>query len=41
MARFDARWMSRIGLGKTLVTTKTLHRRLFSLAGRRTAQPAD
>ena len=29
-----ARWMARIGLGEQLVTTKTLRRRFFSLAGR-------
>ena len=29
-----ARWTSRIGLGERIVTTKTLRRRLFSLAGR-------
>jgi len=31
-----ARWTARIGLGESLVTTKTLRRRLFSLAGRLT-----
>ena len=31
-----ARWTSRIGLGEQLVTTKTLRRRLFSVAGRLT-----
>jgi hypothetical protein len=31
-----ARWTARLGLGETLVTTKTLRRRLFSLAGRLT-----
>jgi hypothetical protein len=31
-----ARWTSRIGLGEGIVTTKTLRRRLFSLAGRLT-----
>ena len=31
-----ARWTSRIGLGERLVTTKTLRRRLFSVAGRLT-----
>ena len=29
-----ARWTARIGLGERLVTTKTLRRRFFSLAGR-------
>ena len=28
-----ARWTVRIGLGKLVVTTKTLRRRFFSLAG--------
>ncbi|OGN86869.1 MAG: hypothetical protein A2X23_00585 [Chloroflexi bacterium GWC2_73_18] len=31
-----ARWTSRIALGETLVTTKTLRRRLFGLVGRLT-----
>jgi hypothetical protein len=31
-----ARWTARIGLGQGIVTTKTLRRRLFSLAGRLT-----
>ena len=31
-----ARWKSRIGLGEQVVTTKTLRRRFFSLAGRLT-----
>ena len=31
-----ARWAARIGLGEQLVTTKTLRRRSFSLAGRLT-----
>ena len=31
-----ARWMARIGLGEQIVTTKTLRRRFFSLAGRLT-----
>jgi hypothetical protein len=31
-----ARWTARIGLGTGIVTTKTLRRRLFSLAGRLT-----
>ena len=29
-----ARWTGRIGLGKPIATTKTLRRRIFSLAGR-------
>ena len=33
-----ARWTARIGLGEHLVTTKTLQRRFFSLAGRLTRQ---
>jgi hypothetical protein len=36
MAHNLARWTSRIGLGEALVTTKTLRRRLFGLAGRLT-----
>ena len=36
MAHNLARWAARIGLGKQSVTTKTLRRRLFSLAGRLT-----
>lgn len=31
-----SRWTARIGLGEGIVTTKTLRRRLFSLAGRLT-----
>ena len=31
-----ARWTTRIGLGQQVVTTKTLRRRFFSLAGRLT-----
>ena len=31
-----ARWTARIGLGEQIVTTKTLRRRLFSIAGRPT-----
>ncbi len=31
-----ARWTGRLGLGKGIVTTKTLRRRLFALAGRLT-----
>ena len=34
MAHNLARWTARIGLGEQLVTTKTLRRRVFSLAGR-------
>ena len=34
MAHNLARWAARIGLGEQLVTTKTLRRRFFSLAGR-------
>ena len=33
-ARNLARWTARIGLGEQLVTTKTLRRRFFSIAGR-------
>jgi hypothetical protein len=36
MAHNLARWMARIALGEGIVTTKTLRRRLFSLAGRLT-----
>ena len=36
MAHNLARWTTRIGLGEQLVTTKTLRRRFFSLAGRLT-----
>ena len=36
IARNSARWTARIGLGEQLVTTKTLRRRFFSLAGRLT-----
>ena len=36
MAHNLARWAARIGLGDQLVTTKTLRRRFFSLAGRLT-----
>ena len=32
-----ARWTTRIGLGQPVVTTKTLRRRFFSLAGRLTS----
>ena len=31
-----ARWTARIGLGEQVVTTKTLRRRFFSIAGRLT-----
>ena len=34
MAHNLARWTARIGLGEQMVTTKTLRRRFFSLAGR-------
>ena len=34
MAHNLARWTARIALGETVATTKTLRRRLFSLAGR-------
>ena len=34
MAHNIARWTARIGLGKQLVTTKTLRRRAFALVGR-------
>ena len=36
MAHNQARWTARIGLGEQVVTTKTLRRRFFSLAGRLT-----
>ena len=36
MAHNLARWTARIGLGEQIATTKTLRRRLFSLAGRLT-----
>jgi hypothetical protein len=36
MAHNLARWTARIGLGERIVTTRTLRRRLFSLAGRLT-----
>ena len=36
MAHNLARWTARIGLGEGVVTTKTLRRRFFSLAGRLT-----
>ena len=36
MAHNLAHWAARIGLGEQLVTTKTLRRRFFSIAGRRT-----
>ena len=36
MAHNLARWIARIGLGEQVVTTKTLRRRFFSLAGRLT-----
>ena len=40
MAHNLARWTARIGLGEQLVTTKTLRRRFFSLAGRPPARRA-
>ena len=36
MAHNLARWTARIGLGEQVVSTKTLRRRFFYLAGRRT-----
>ena len=36
MAHNLARWTARLGLGAGIVTTKTLRRRLFALAGRLT-----
>ncbi len=36
MAHNLARWTARLGLGEPVVTTKTLRRRFFSLAGRLT-----
>ena len=36
MAHNLARWTARLGLGERIVTTKTLQRRFFSLAGRLT-----
>ena len=36
LARWTARWTARIGLGEQVLTTKTLRRRFFSLAGRLT-----
>ena len=36
MAHNLARWTVRIGLGEQVVTTKTLRRRFFSIAGRLT-----
>jgi hypothetical protein len=36
MAHNLARWTARIGLGERIVTTRTLRRRLFALAGRLT-----
>ena len=37
MAHNLARWTARIGLGEQIVTTKTLRRRFFTLAGRLTS----
>ena len=39
MAHNLARWTARIGLGEQIVTTKTLRRRFFSIAGRLTRSP--
>ena len=36
MAHNLARWTARLGLGERIVTTKTLRRRFFALAGRLT-----
>ncbi len=36
MAHNLARWTARLGLGEQIVTTKTLRRRFFSIAGRLT-----
>ena len=36
MAHDLARWTARIGLGEPMVTTMTLRRRFFSIAGRLT-----
>ena len=36
MAHNLARWTARLGLGEQVVTTKTLRRRFFSIAGRLT-----
>ena len=36
LAHYLARWAARIGLGEQIVTTKTLRRRFFALAGRLT-----
>ena len=43
MAHNLARWTARIGLGQQIVTTKTLRRRAFALAGRitRSARPCS
>ena len=37
MAHNLARWTARIGLSEQVVTTKTLRRRFFSMAGRLTS----
>ena len=37
MAHNLARWTARIGLGEQVVTTNTLRRRFFSMAGRLTS----
>ena len=36
MAHNIARWTARIGLGEQVITTRTLRRRFFSMAGRLT-----
>ena len=38
MAQNLARWTARIGIGEPVITTKTLRRRCFSLAGRLTSK---
>ena len=38
MAHNMARWTARIGLGEPIVSTRTLRRRFFSMAGRLTRQ---
>ena len=40
MAHNLARWTARLGLGEQVVTTKTLRRRFFALAGRLTRSRA-
>ena len=41
MAHNLARWTARLGLGEPVVTTKTLRRRFFSIAGRLTRPPTE